>query len=299
MLKVTKLKRSEDKFVLLFENSPVGMAMIDHHSGAFLEVNDALLGYVGYSRNEFMKMSFWDITPREYDSQEHSQIKELNECGRFGPNEKEYIRKDGSKIPIRLSGFKMTDVCGRDVVWGVIEDISTERELEEERKKLKHLANTDHLTGLYNRQKLEKTLRFEMSRESSSLNTLSVIMIDMDHFKTINDTLGHQAGDKVLVAVSTLLRECARNIDVVGRWGGEEFLIICPDISQKKLESLAEQIREGIENLEVCDDRVITASFGLAQYEDGNDINAVITRADNALYRAKKNGRNRVVLIKQ
>ena len=138
-----------------------------------------------------------------------------------------------------------------------------------------------------------------MSRESSSLNTLSVIMIDMDHFKTINDTLGHQAGDKVLVAVSTLLRECARNIDVVGRWGGEEFLIICPDISQKKLENLAEQIREGIENLEVCDDRVITASFGLAHYEDGNDINAVITRADNALYRAKKNGRNRVVLIKQ
>ena len=74
----------------------------------------------------------------------------------LGQMRKSIFEKMAQKVPIRLSGFKMTDVCGRDVVWGVIEDISTERELEEERKKLKHLANTDHLTGLYNRQKLEK-----------------------------------------------------------------------------------------------------------------------------------------------
>lgn len=119
-----KLRRSEEKFQILFEHSPIGMALVDHITGKFLEVNIALLGYTGYTKEEFLKLSFWDITPVEYASQEETQIAQLNRTGSFGPNKKEYIRKDGTRFPISLSGFSLNDVDGRKMVWGIIEDIS-------------------------------------------------------------------------------------------------------------------------------------------------------------------------------
>jgi PAS domain S-box-containing protein/putative nucleotidyltransferase with HDIG domain len=122
----TKLIRSEEKFNKLFEYSPVGMAMIKHETGEFIEVNQALLQWTGYTKEEFLNLSFWDITPPEYQDQEQQQMVDLESNGRFGPNEKEYIRKDGSKFPIRLKGFMIEDVDGTKLVWGIIEDISNE-----------------------------------------------------------------------------------------------------------------------------------------------------------------------------
>lgn len=119
-----KLRRSEEKFQVLFEHSPFGMALIDHATGQFLEVNAVLLKCTGYAKDEFLKLSFWDITPPEYASQEQAQIDELNRSGSFGPNQKEYIRKDGSRFPISLQGFLIHDVDGRKLVWGIIEDIT-------------------------------------------------------------------------------------------------------------------------------------------------------------------------------
>jgi PAS domain S-box-containing protein len=176
---VPNLTRSEEKFILLFKNSPIGMAMIRHDTGEFLEVNEALLGYVGYTKDEFLKLSFWDITPREYESQEQTQIDELNRTGKFGPNEKEYIRKDGKRIPIRLSGFKLIDVDEREVVWGIIENITLEKELKEQHEKVKRLSVTDHLTGLFNRQKLDEALDNEINRANRSTSPFSVIMLDL------------------------------------------------------------------------------------------------------------------------
>ena len=102
----------------------VGMAMVDHATGDFIEVNEALLKYTQYTKEEFLKLSFWDITPREYEHQEQEQIETLNKTGSFGPNYKEYIRKDGSRFPISIRGFILTDVDGRKLVWGIIEDLS-------------------------------------------------------------------------------------------------------------------------------------------------------------------------------
>ncbi len=125
-----KLRRSEEKLQVLFEYSPIGMAMIDHGTGEFLEVNSALLQYTGYTKEEFLKLSFWDITPPQYAEQEQAQIEELNSVGSFGPNQKEYIRKDGTRFPISLRGFMLNDVDGRKLVWGIIEDISTKQQAE-------------------------------------------------------------------------------------------------------------------------------------------------------------------------
>lgn len=295
---MNKLKRSEDKFILLFENSPVGMAMIDHHTGKFLEVNDALLNYVGYTKDELMKMSFWDITPRKYDSQEQAQIEELNQKGQFGPNEKEYIRKDGSRLPIRLSGFKMTDVDEREVVWGVIEDITIEKSLKAERRKLKKLSTTDHLTGLFNRQKLEAVMEAEINLNDHSSPPFSVILLDMDHFKHVNDTYGHAVGDDVLVSAAQTLKHYTRKADIVGRWGGEEFLIVCPETDSEEAEVLADKVRQAIEKT-ACKTIIenISASFGLTQLLGSDDMRSLLSRVDKALYQAKKQGRNRIICL--
>ncbi len=124
-----KLHRSEQKFQALFQYSPIGMAMIDYATGEFLEANQALLNYTGFTKSEFLTLTFWDITPPEYFKQEEEQKAQLNRTGLFGPNEKEYIRKDGSRFEILIRGFMLSEVDGRKVVWGIIEDISLQKKL--------------------------------------------------------------------------------------------------------------------------------------------------------------------------
>lgn len=119
-----KLRRIEDRFITLFTHAPIGMALIDHGTGEFIDVNEALLNYTQYTKEEFLKLSFYDITPKEYQQQEEEQIQTLNRTGSFGLNHKEYIRKDGTRFPISIRGFILTDVDGRKLVWGIIEDLS-------------------------------------------------------------------------------------------------------------------------------------------------------------------------------
>ena len=121
---------AQNKFRMLFEQSPVGMALVLHETGEFLEVNNSVLESTGYTKEEFLNLSYWEITPREYEKQEIKQLQTLNETGRFGPNFKEYIRKDGSRYPLSISGALFVDVDGRKVVWGIIEDLSERRERE-------------------------------------------------------------------------------------------------------------------------------------------------------------------------
>ncbi len=124
-----KLLRSEKIFSTLFQLSPVGMAVVDANTGKFLEVNDSILKSTGYAKQEFINLSYWDITPREYEAQEQQQLKDLEATGRFGPNQKEYIRKDGTKYPISISGVALTDIDGKQVVLGIIEDITKQKHM--------------------------------------------------------------------------------------------------------------------------------------------------------------------------
>lgn len=121
---------AQDKFRMLFEQSPVGMALVLHETGEFLEVNNSVLESTGYTKEEFLNLSYWDLTPREYEQQEIDQLETLNTTGSFGPNFKEYIRKDGTRYPLSISGALFIDVDGRKVVWGIIEDLSDRRESE-------------------------------------------------------------------------------------------------------------------------------------------------------------------------
>ncbi|PKL10018.1 MAG: hypothetical protein CVV51_00795 [Spirochaetae bacterium HGW-Spirochaetae-7] len=131
---ITARKRLLGKYKLLFDLSPVGIALVDHETGRFLDANASMLRSAGYSRDELLSMTYWDITPPEYNDQEDEQVRMLDEIGFFGPNKKEYVRKDGSRYPISISGAIFTDDSRRKVVWGLIEDI-TEREAAENRVK--------------------------------------------------------------------------------------------------------------------------------------------------------------------
>ncbi|MDB1122651.1 diguanylate cyclase [Vibrio algarum] len=163
-----------------------------------------------------------------------------------------------------------------------------------EKELLSKLAQTDSLTGIPNRLKLDRVLLESHRRAKNDQNTYGVLLLDIDYFKKVNDNYGHQIGDQVLTELSAILSEHVRDSDVVGRWGGEEFLVICTDADNDILLELAERLRKSIENNVFPECTSLTTSIGVAVYEYGDDIHNLLSRADKALYRAKSKGRNKV-----
>ncbi|WP_375754052.1 diguanylate cyclase [Vibrio sp. HN007] len=169
--------------------------------------------------------------------------------------------------------------------------------LRQKNEELKLLSDTDALTGLCNRAKIESVLHEEIqTAKRYDSHDLGVVMVDIDRFKSINDTHGHQTGDEVLKHTTRLFKESIRSVDYIGRWGGEEFLIVCPHTDKEGVMKLAEHLRELLEACEqlLPEDEKITASFGSATYGADDTADSLVSRADKALYLSKNNGRNRV-----
>lgn len=160
--------------------------------------------------------------------------------------------------------------------------------------KLEHIAQFDQLTGIYNRKRLDEALAYEIERFFRYSQSFSVIMVDIDNFKDVNDSYGHQVGDKVIMQIATILSDQIRVTDTLGRWGGEEFMLICPETGTDDTMQLAEKLRRAVEEQVFATVGHQTASFGFATYKKGDKVNDVIKRADDALYDAKERGRNRV-----
>jgi len=167
--------------------------------------------------------------------------------------------------------------------------------IEKQRAELEALTRTDTLTGAANRLFINDTLKIEMDRASRYGQPLSVIMGDLDRFKQINDRYGHLTGDRVLKQAAELLRSHIRHTDLLGRWGGEEFLVICPGIEKEQAAQMAEKLRRATEEADFGDGLHITASFGVTQYESHRSFQALLQTVDALLYQAKNEGRNRVI----
>lgn len=165
-------------------------------------------------------------------------------------------------------------------------------ELDEKNKALEVMTRTDRLTGLANRRRLEEAMQTEVLRARRYGKPFSVILLDIDHFKEVNDMFGHQAGDNVLIAIAGLLTRTARETDVVGRHGGEEFLLVCPETELKVVAALAERLRLEFAATDFPLVGRITSSFGVAEFIHGDSVQSLVERADKALYRAKNAGRN-------
>ena len=166
--------------------------------------------------------------------------------------------------------------------------------LEVENRKYERLASIDTMTQLYNRQKFYELFVSEYKTMLQRENHMSLIMIDIDHFKVINDTYGHNTGDKVIIEIAHILQEELRHVDILCRWGGEEFLALLPAASMDQAIAIAEKIRKKIASSEIIADKSITASFGVTQIKEHDMVEDSVSRADEALYISKEAGRNQV-----
>ncbi len=170
------------------------------------------------------------------------------------------------------------------------------RQLQQANRKLERISQHDHLTGMPNRLYLQQAFEYELERYHRYGHVFALLLMDIDHFKRINDAFGHVFGDEVLKTMADLLSENVRGSDIAGRWGGEEFLILCPETDLQGAWSLAEQLRKLIAQTDFgADDMVITASFGVTDFRDDEMIEDCIKRADQALYQAKHSGRNQTI----
>lgn len=169
-----------------------------------------------------------------------------------------------------------------------------EDRVEEQNRELARLATTDKLTGLANRAKLDEVLDGEIYRADRYGSAFAAIMIDIDHFKRINDDFGHLLGDAVLSGVASILHTTIRESDVAGRWGGEEFLVVLPECGLEGACKMAEKLRGEIASTRFPVEVPITCSCGVAAFRAGQSATELTACADAALYRAKRGGRNRV-----
>lgn len=194
---------------------------------------------------------------------------------------------------IQRLGFQ---VMGEDAVLWVASNVTEHHVLE---ARLRALSETDELTGLWNRRHFEKRAKAEMHRAQRYGHPVSVLIFDIDHFKVINDTCGHQVGDEVLVELARLVRGSIRDSDSLTRWGGEEFTVLMSDTAQETAGLAAEKLRRTVAEHAFVQGLKVTISIGVAQWSgEGETLHALIARADDALYIAKREGRDRCVLAR-
>lgn len=174
--------------------------------------------------------------------------------------------------------------------------LSAQKALKEKNAILERISTTDHLTQIYNRSFVDKTLSAEMARSRRYRTPLSVLLFDLDKFKLINDQYGHDIGDKVLIQFAKLVETITRETDVFGRWGGEEFILLCPNTDMQQAYQLAEKIRLCIAETPTTEDIAITTSIGVSEFDFRESSNQLLKRCDQALYKAKDSGRNKSIL---
>lgn len=181
-----------------------------------------------------------------------------------------------------------------DLVRVYVLDISQRKHAE---KEIYLLATTDSLTGIANRREFFDILESEMSRARRYGSPLSLVMYDLDHFKRVNDTYGHDAGDAVLQTVTSLVKQNIRTVDVAARWGGEEFMVMMPQSALDVASGAAERLRVAVASHHFGKVGKVTASFGVTAFVPQDDSNSLLKRVDDALYRAKELGRDRVEVL--
>ncbi len=190
------------------------------------------------------------------------------------------------------------EVIVKDLERALVEKAELETQLRVANELLSGLANTDELTGLPNRRALQGSVDYQLTMSERSQRPLSLVMVDVDHFKNFNDTMGHAAGDAVLRVLGALLQELVRGVDIPARYGGEEFTLLLPDTDEEGALVVSERVRARLEATVVTEDVPkpckVTASFGVATTRGGESSESLFGRADQALYVAKEEGRNRI-----
>jgi diguanylate cyclase (GGDEF)-like protein/PAS domain S-box-containing protein len=293
------VQAARERFRLAFEDAPVGMA-ISTLDGHLIQVNNSLCEITGYTRDELLSINIATIThPEELD--DRTQLLEQLFSGEIDNYRRDgrLLRANGDAIWVSRHVRILRDAEGRAAqVLTHIVDITERRLMERE---LRHMADHDPLTGLLNRRGLEAELERHVAHVNRYGARGALLVLDLDHFKAVNDTLGHEAGDKLIVSVANLLRKRLRSSDAVARLGGDEFAILLPDANEEMAAHVAREIVSDVQRGAVVDHgqarRHVTASVGVTLFTQGA-INAesVLVDADLAMYDAKEAGRDQIAI---
>jgi diguanylate cyclase (GGDEF)-like protein/PAS domain S-box-containing protein len=287
---ISEIKQREASFRLLFDGNPVPMWLYDPNDFKILSVNDAALAHYGYKREQLQTMTLHELWPRD---EWHIREEVARSIGdKFRPEKSwRHIRADGSEIDVLMYGRRVP-FGSKSAVLVALVDV-TERKRAEAR--IAYMAHHDALTDLPNRVLFNERLNELLARVRRERNSLAVHCLDLDHFKGVNDTLGHPIGDELLKTVAQRVSACLRDTDMVARLGGDEFAIIqFPLDDPNQASALAMTLIDVVSRpYEVHGHEfVVGASIGIAVAPgDGDAADALLRNADMALYRAKAEGR--------
>ncbi len=294
------LRESEAKFRILVNQSLIGIIIVE--DGKLSYTNAKFTEIFGYSDEESRALGLLDLVI-ESDRPLVAEKIRMRLSGEADQVAYAFrgLRKDGKVVDIESYGSVM-HTSGKLLLVSLIMDITertrAEREVQTLQEMLREQSTHDALTGLYNRRYLDETLGRELISAERHGHPVSVIMGDLDHFKTVNDRYGHLAGDEVLRVFGDLMKQHARGSDIYCRYGGEEFLLVLPQMAEDDAVERAEQLRSAMAAAPVlfgASPIMVTASFGVATFpRDGRTGDELIAAADSALYAAKAAGRNRV-----
>ena len=288
------LRASEKRFRTLASGAFEGIAISS--KGNFIDVNNQLTQILGYDRNEIVGHPIIDFIAPEDQTRVMANIK----VGIESNIEHEMMRKDGSRVLVESHGQTIVQ-GGIPIRLTAIRDITDRKLIEIE---LQHRAHIDYLTGVSNRGHFMEQAELELSRAVRYGSSLSLYMLDVDFFKKVNDSYGHKVGDLVLIKLAEVCRETLREVDIIGRLGGEEFAILLPETNQVKAAEVAERLREAIAKAKIPLESGLplnfTVSIGVTSLVSKDDnLDVLLNHADRALYEAKESGRNRVCVAKQ
>ena len=259
------------------------------NDGLMQIVSDALCSITGYRPQELIGKRHEMLLHPDNDMDILLNVRKHMEARQFSSGEVAYKCKNGRKIWLDYDLAPRLDEQGKPIGFtAVFIDITVKKDIET-------LSLTDSLTGLPNRRQLDETVEKIMANAERHTRPFSVVLVDLDKFKQVNDNYGHQVGDEILRETGQILLENTRKGDTAGRWGGEEFIIICPETDANAATHLAEHLRRIIEAHPFDKIDHQTASFGVAQWSAGESYKQLLKRADQALYQGKAQGRNCVV----
>ncbi|MBI9078526.1 MAG: EAL domain-containing protein [Pseudodesulfovibrio sp.] len=296
------LRKTERKYRAIFENAVEGIYQTSP-SGRFLSANPALARILGFKGSEELMSSIYDIATQVYmEPTRRNDVQQLLEKSEEVKNFVSKVRKrDGRIIWISENVRKIANPDGTALCYeGSVEDITLRKKAEDQ---LKRQAFHDPLTGLPNRALFLDHLRLAMERSRRRKYMFAVLYMDLDRFKVVNDSLGHETGDELLRGVARVLEKCGRSVDTIARFGGDEFAILLEEISAPKdAITIARRILEGVrEPFTIGVNEVFTsASLGIVLKTDGYDRpEALLRDADTAMYRAKELGKSRFKVFNQ
>ncbi|MDD4803401.1 MAG: diguanylate cyclase [Syntrophomonas sp.] len=301
---ISDLMASEEKFSRAFHSKAIMMIITSRQEGRLTDVNEKFCDKMGFKREEVIGRTTIELGIFKSKYHREQVISRALSSEKADDVEIRFMNKNRLKI-VALFFTDIIKINNEEYLLSIITEITKRRKMEEElrlknrqlnvlNQMLEIYASTDGVTNIYNHRYIIEKLQFEVERIKRYPQPLSILLLDIDHFKKVNDNYGHPTGDQVLRGVADIIKANLREVDQVGRYGGEEYLAILPQTEKDCAFQVAERIRHHIEKENFTDNGIkITISIGVAQYKN-EGLEIFVNRADERMYLAKTKGRNRV-----